>query len=57
LAHLQAAQADTQTQACKRANSPTRHRTRMTVKRVKNRILTDKKLYLIKKWQIKTQSK
>jgi hypothetical protein len=43
-AHLQAAQADTQTQACKRANSPTRHITIMTVLKAKNRILTDKKL-------------
>jgi hypothetical protein len=38
---LQAAQANAQTKACKRANSPTRHRTRVTVLKLKIRTLTD----------------
>jgi hypothetical protein len=44
LAHLQAAQADTQTQACKRANSPTRHITTMTVLKAKKSHLNRQKL-------------
>lgn len=41
LAHLQAEQADTQTKACKIANSPTHQRTRITVLKLKIRTLTD----------------